>query len=482
MNIGGAASRRALRAAADSVLLVRADGRRWTGADIERRVAGLAKALVRRGLAGERIGLWYWNCPAAFEAHLAIEWIGGTRVPVDPGAPAAEAAAVFAAAKAKAILTDLDHQASAGSDSLVHDDEAPLTATGGFDEVEASPEQTHLLYPRMAVQGELMAVPISYANWAAAMELNASCYREGLYGPPISDDDCFLTVQQLMHGTGMLGSFPFLHMGLPQVVLHQFDASEVLEAVLRHRITSTFFVPGMVTRLSDAAVSASSRLTPPLRRIIYGGAPVETEALRRAFDVIGPVLIQVYGRFEGGWPLAVLGIGEHGVTEGRESLLGRSCGRPLPQTEIKIRPVEGQPVGLGELCVRNAMVVREAADPDGWCALGDLARIDDGGYVHLAGRLDGMINTGSYHVYPKEIERTIASVPGVDEALVRGEPDPVWGQAVTAYVVPLPGEDESLLPRVREAVQARLARYKIPKHWHLVSSLHDLLPIAPIKQ
>jgi acyl-CoA synthetase (AMP-forming)/AMP-acid ligase II len=174
----------------------------------------------------------------------------------------------------------------------------------------------------------------------------------------------------LMHGTGMLGSFPFLHLGLPQVVLRQFDAAQVIDAVLGHRVTSTFFVPGMVTRLADAASAAERRLTPPLRRILYGGAPVDSQALRRAFDIIGPVLVQLYGRFEGGWPLAVLGIEEHRAGPTADRLLGRSCGKPIPQTEIKLRPVPNQPAGVGELCVRNGMVVREAANPDGWCALG----------------------------------------------------------------------------------------------------------------
>ncbi len=67
-------------------------------------------------------------------------------------------------------------------------------------------------------------------------------------------------------------------------------------------------------------------------------------------------------------------------------------------------------------------MVAEYADPDGWCALGDVVGQDDAGYLYLGGRLDGMINTGSYHVYPREVEEAIAAVPGVREARVRGRP------------------------------------------------------------
>ena len=137
---------------------------------------------------------------------------------------------------------------------------------------------------------------------------------------------------------------------------------------------------------------------------------------------------------------------------------------------MKLRPIAGRNAGSGELCVRNAMVVREAADPDGWCALGDIVRRDAAGYLYLEGRLDGMINTGSYHVYPREIEEAIADLPAVRAAWVRGEPDPVWGQAVTAYIVAARDAPADLVAGVRAALERRFARYKIPKRFHLVAS------------
>ena len=142
-----------------------------------------------------------------------------------------------------------------------------------------------------------------------------------------------------------------------------------------------------------------------------------------------------------------------------------------------MRPVPGQPPDRGELWVRGDTVVAEYADPDGWCALGDVAWLDEEGYLYLGGRLDGMINTGSYHVYPREVEEAIATVPGVRSTLVRGEPDPTWGEAVTAYVVPEdPATGEQLTERIRRALEARLARYKLPKRLRLVGSLDALPP------
>ncbi len=387
----------------------------------------------------ERIGLWSQNSAAAIEAHLAAEWIGATRVPVDPGAPPAEAAAVFKAAGVAGVVTDAVHAVDAPPGALVHDDDSPLSAPGTLEAREVAPSTTHLLYPRMAAEGQFLAVPMSYANWAACMSVNTQLYRDGHYGNGFDDSERFLTTQQIMHGTGMLGTFPFLHMGLPQIILPRFDATTVLEAALRHRPTATFFVPGMVTRLADAVADAGLPPAGTLQRVIYGGAPIATEDLNRATEILGPVLIQVYGRFEGGWPLTILGTGDHQeLAAGRSAHVG-SCGHPIPQTELRIRPTPGHTPPWGELCVRNGMVVADWADPDGWCGLGDLARLDDDGYLYLGGRLDGMINTGSYHVYPQEVQDAITALPYAQAALVRGEEDPTWGQAVTAYVVPSPG-------------------------------------------
>jgi acyl-CoA synthetase (AMP-forming)/AMP-acid ligase II len=363
---------------------------------------------------------------------------------------------------------------------LLHDEEESLAAPGSLEAMPVPPDRTALLYPRMAAAGGLLAVPISYANWAANIRLNTSLYRSGAYGPGFGDDERFLTAQQLPHGTGILGSFPFLHMGLPQVLLRRFDADAFVDAALRHRATATFFVPGMVTRLADALERSGRTAVPPLRRLLYGGAPIALDDLVRAVERIGSVLVQVYGRFEGGWPLAVLGVDDHARIAAGDTALAASCGRPVDGIEFRVRSVPGQPPGRGELSVRGATVVAEYADPDGWCALGDVAWLDEAGYLYLGGRLDGMINTGSYHVYPREVEEAIAAVPGVRGALVRGEPDPTWGEAVTAYVIPEdPASGEQLTERIRRALEARLARYKLPKRLHLVGSLNTLPPGPP---
>jgi acyl-CoA synthetase (AMP-forming)/AMP-acid ligase II len=474
----GAASRAALEKAGGRRLVEGAGGGHRTGTELLESVAGVA-AVIREAGDSPRVGLWYWNSAAALEAHLAVESAGGTRVPVDPGAPAAEARAVFESAAVDVVLCDERHAAALEGNVLVHDEQRRLGDAARFRPVPYEPKRVHLLYPRMAGGGGLFAVPVSYANWDATMRVAENLYRSGVYGPAFGSDERFLTVQQMLHGTGFLGTFPFLRMGLPQVLVEQFSARTVLDAVRRLEPTATFMVPGMVTRLATEVAAAGDGSPLSLRRLLYGGAPFPPQEMKAAMRVLGHVLVQVYGRIEGGWPLAVLGQEEHLRIERGDEELARSFGRPIEGAEVRLRHLEGEGPEVGELCARSPMSVSEYSDPDGWCALGDVVARDSRGYLRFLRRLDGMINTGSYHVYPREVEDAIKSLPAVREVSVVAEPDPKWGQRVVAYIV-ADAEAASFERELAAALEERLARYKHPKQVHLVDSLADMRPPAGV--
>ena len=420
------------------------------------------------GLTGRRVGVWYSNSIAAFEAYLAVEWIGATRVVLDPGAGAGEANEILAAGGTLATLADAAHAALLAGSVIVHGDDSPCDGTPRTPTLDVPADRPLHLYPRGVRAGVLHSVPISYGNWAATIRLNCDLYRSGAYGQGWDSEETLLTVQQLLHGTALLGSFPFLWMGLPQVVVNEFDAANLATIIDRFGVTATGMTSGMLTRVAEKTTTGR-RLT-TLRRVLYGGAPLSRDGMQLAVDALGPVLVQVYGRLEGGWPLSILSQSDHLAILAGGERLATSCGRPLGSpVEVSIRPLPGRTDGLGELCTRSPMVVEEYADPDGWCALGDLARIE-AGYLYLAGRLDDMINTG-YHVYPGPIEEALCAIPGVLQAKVTGEPDPRAGERIAAYVVRSPdamhlGEDS-----IRAALAAALAPYKIPRHISLVERI-----------
>lgn len=468
----GADLREALIAAADRVLLHDMAGGKRTGRQLLDNVDRLAGALLARGHDGGKIGLWYRNSFAAVEAFLAVEWIGSTRVPVDPHAPVAEASAAFAAADVGVVLADRA-LAPLLADALTHDDEAPLSGAPSWPNKIVDDDRTLLLYPRAVEHGQLFAIPVSYANWRATMRTNIALYRSGRYGPWGEADECFLAAQQIMHGTGFVGTFPFLEMGVPQLLADAFDAPRVLDAIDRFGVTTTVLVPPMMARLLDVALERPGSGT-SLKHLIYGGAPVTAEEIRRTMRRFGAILTQGYGRIEGGWPIAMLGIDEHRTILGGDDRLASSCGRPIEQVKVKLRATGATP-DCGELLVAGDMTVGEYTDPDGWCSLGDIMYRDRDGYLFYRGRLDRMINTG-YHVYPGEIEAAILAVNGIAAARVRGEANDKWGTTLVADLVladNAKATPEDVLQCVGDALKARLAKYKIPRRYRVVEALSD---------
>ncbi|HXB79650.1 MAG TPA: class I adenylate-forming enzyme family protein [Bradyrhizobium sp.] len=473
--------RAALIRADNRVMLHDMAGRTRTARQLLENVDRVAGALIARGAYGGKIGLWYRNSLRAVEAFLAVEWIGGTRVPVDPHAPPAEAKEVFAAAGVDLVVADRAHAMVLETPSLIHDDDTPLSGSPTWPAAKVSPDKTLLLYPRAVNLGQLYAIPVSYANWRATMRTNIDLYESGHFGRWLGGDECFLAAQQIMHGTGFVGTFPFLEMGLPQVLAETFDAAAILEAIDRHRVTTTVLVPPMMSRLVDAAIQRPGAGA-SLGHLIYGGAPVPPDVIRRTMRCFGCVLTQGYGRIEGGWPISTLGIEEHRAILAGDDELAASCGRPIDGVRTKLRQGDSVASDYGELCVASEMTVKDYADPDGWCSLGDLMRVNDAGYLFHQGRLDRMINTG-YHIYPSEVEEAIAQVPGVAAVSVVGEPSKEWGMTVVADLVPEAGVPvDDLVDHINQALAAKLARYKHPRRFRIVDQLPHSASSAIVSQ
>ena len=458
-----AALRDRLLEVGDRPMLIDEHGNARSGRELIARVERLAHLLASEGLVGQRIGVWYENSFAAFEAYLAVEWVAATRVVLDPHAAPLEATEVLLAAGASTLLADAAHRAGMPLPLIAYDDDSELGAGSRPPEDELPAQRILHLYPRAVRGGHLAAVPISYGNWRATIELNCRLYRSGGYGRWQEESEVMLTLQQLLHGTGLMGSFPFLHMGLPQVFARSFDPAATADLIDRHRVTSTGMTSAMLSVLLDAVPTGG---LPSLRRLLYGGAPLGGDRLGRALDRLGDILVQVYGRLEGGWPLTILDQDDHSAIASGRADRAASCGRKVPDAHVELRTS-----AQGELCTRSPMAVAEYCDADGWCGLGDLGRIDASGYVFLNGRLDTMVNTG-YHVYPEEVEEALLALPGVAAARVIGQPDERRGQILAAYVVAEP--DTALEPEaLRAALRGRLAAYKVPHAIWLVAALEQ---------
>jgi acyl-CoA synthetase (AMP-forming)/AMP-acid ligase II len=257
------------------------------------------------------------------------------------------------------------------------------------------------------------------------------------------------------------------------VVMRRFDAAEWVALVPRHRVTSTFCTPTHMKRVValpglDAADFSS------LRSLIVNAAPVPYSLKEEIVATLGDgFLFEVYGSTE-------LGIDTVLRPEDQLRKPG-SCGRPYGGIELKIVDGDGReapPGQEGDLYVRTPMAVDgyhgaagklRALDAD-WKSVGDIAYLDDEGYLYICDRRDDLIITGGMNVYPAEVEAVLHAHPDVQDAAVIGVPDDEWGQRVHAVVQPWAGRDVDLDGLAAHAAQ-RLAGYKRPRSWEVRAEL-----------
>ena len=284
----------------------------------------------------------------------------------------------------------------------------------------------------------------------------------------LGPDDACLACLPLFH-TGGLNCLatPILHCGGRVVLTPHFDAEEVVALLSNGRASSTIAVPVMVQAMMAAGLRKDSQGN--LRSLLVGGAPCPLPLIEQCHDS-GVPLRQGYGLTEVGpncFTLAPLK-GPH--------RLG-SVGWPAFHGEARLvddSGMEVKPGDLGELLLRGPHVTAgylgqpSACDAAGWFRTGDIFRATEDGAYYPVGRSKDMFISGGENVYPGEIERALDSHPAVKDVAVIGVPDDRWGEAGFAAVVLDPGfEIELLNPWLRE----RLAGYKMPRHWRVVSEL-----------
>ena len=223
----------------------------------------------------------------------------------------------------------------------------------------------------------------------------------------------------------------------------KFDAERTARQLREGDVTLASLVPTMLQRVLDAG----GRPGPRLRRVLLGGGPAPPALLRRAVDAGFPVS-QTYGLTEA---CSTVTLAEPGDLE--------TAGRALPGLGLTV-------AADGEILISGPTVVGE------WDALrtGDLGRLDDDGRLTVIGRKSDTIVTGGENVAPAEVEAVLEEHPAIAEAAVLARAHPLWGEAVTALVVP-DGERAPTAAELREHCAARLAGYKVPKSFELVTRL-----------
>jgi fatty-acyl-CoA synthase len=293
----------------------------------------------------------------------------------------------------------------------------------------------------------------------------------------IQETDRGLLIYPLFHTGGtdcML--VPFFLAGGTVIVLERPDPEDILAAIERERASFVFCVPTVWRRLLRALASRPTDLS-SVRTCISASDTIRREDLEAIRSRFGAVT-QLYGLTEAGvvshflkpaWSLAKLGsVGRaHPLVDVR---LVDPAGKDVPPGEVGEILLRGPTIMLGywEMPEKTAEALR-----DGWLHTGDLARLDEDGFLYIMGRAKDMIISGGENIYPAEIERVLKEHPGVRDVAVVGVPDREWGESVLAVVVPEEGRQptpEEVVGWVRE----RLAGFKKPRFVEFV----DALPVT----
>jgi bile acid-coenzyme A ligase len=274
-------------------------------------------------------------------------------------------------------------------------------------------------------------------------------------------------------------AFMLLHHGLfdahTDVLLERFDAATWVAAVERHAVEFGSLVPTMMRRILAVDGLDAHRLR-SLRTVFHTGAPCSVDLKRRWIDLVGPErLVEAFGSTE------AIGL----ITIRGDEWLAHpgSIGRPF-LTEVRILDADGEearPGHVGQLYMRtvprpdicfsylNGPPPPEL--PGGFVTVGDLAWRDAEGWLYCADRRDDLIISGGANIYPAEVEAALVEHPLVQDVAVVGLPDEDWGQAVHAVVQAPPDARDPTSVELDAFVRSRVASYKAPKGYTIVSEL-----------
>ncbi|HEY6699176.1 MAG TPA: AMP-binding protein [Acidimicrobiales bacterium] len=258
------------------------------------------------------------------------------------------------------------------------------------------------------------------------------------------------------------------------VVLRHFDAERWIDLVRQHRVTNTFSAPTQLKRIVSLPdeVLARADLT-SMRSLVANAAPVPYALKQEVIAKLGDgFLFEVYGSTE-------LGVDTILPPEDQLRKPG-SCGRTYGTVQVKIVGPDGEelPAGEpGELFIRSTLALdgyhrtaEPISDRDGWKSVGDIAYVDDEGYVYICDRKNDMIISGGMNIYPAEIEAVLHAHPDVMDAAVFGVPSDEWGESVHAVLQPKAGHTVDLDALEAHAVE-HLAGYKRPRSWEVREEL-----------
>ncbi len=459
-----------------------------------------ARGLIALGVGhGDRVGIWSTNCVEWVIAQYATPKIGAILVNINPAYRSSEAAYALRQSGVSVLLVQMRHKTSDYveivreiRDSLpdlrtvvlIGDDEIDRPLEGALrwaDVALAAPNVSDAaLATRLAATQFDEAINIQYTSGTTGFPKGATLTHHNILnngffigeGCRYTHADRVCVPVPFYHCFGMvLGNLAILSHGATLVIPNfGFDAAMSMQAVVKERCTSLYGVPTMFIAML-ALPDFASYDTSTLRTGIMAGSPCPVEIMKRVQAELHMEEVTIcYGMTETS-PVSLQTAVDDPIDK-RTSTVGRVH----PHLEVKIVDEEGKIVERnvpGELCTRGYSVMlgywndpeQTAAviDPARYMHTGDIAVMDDDGYVNISGRIKDMVIRGGENVYPRELEEFLYAHPSVKDVSVIGVPDERYGEELCAWIVLQPGaepDSESILAFCR----GKIAHYKVPRY------------------
>jgi fatty-acyl-CoA synthase len=466
-------------------------GRRWTYEEFDADVGALAGGLLAAGIdKGDRVGIWSPNVPEWVLLQYATAEIGAILVNVNPAYRTHELSYALRHSGVKLLISAVAYKTSdyrgmveevrgdlPALERVIYlgtDEWAALSATG------ATLDPSHLA-ARMAELSPDDPINIQYTSGTTGFPKGATLSHHNILNNGFfigelcrySDADRVCVPVPFYHCFGMvLGNLAITTHGACIVIpAPVFDPRATLEAVQAERCTSLYGVPTMFIAELGLPEFSSFDLT-SLRTGIMAGSPCPVEVMKRVVSEMHMEEVTIcYGMTETS-PVSA-------QTRYDEELDRRvsTVGRVHPHIEVKIvDPATGLTVPhgtAGELCTRGYSVMlgyweepdrtAEVIDAARWMHTGDLATMDEAGYVNIVGRIKDMVIRGGENLYPREIEEFLYGHPDIEDVQVIGVPDLKYGEELCAWVKPRAGSTLTE-EAVRDFCRGRLAHHKIPRY------------------
>ncbi|MFD7627359.1 AMP-binding protein [Streptomyces sp. NPDC059851] len=477
-------------------LVESATGRRWTYAEFAADVDALALGLLGLGIAkGDRVGIWAPNRAEWTLVQYATARLGAILVTVNPAYRAHELEYVLRQSGMR-MLVAADRFKTSDYAAMI-EEVRPTCPELEFTVLLDGPDWAALLErgrcgdpAELACAGAQLSpddpVNIQYTSGTTGFPKGATLSHHNILNNGFFVGElCRYTEQDrvcipvpLYHCFGMvMANLACTSHGATMVIpAPSFDPAATLAAVEAERCTSLYGVPTMfIAELADPGFARYDLSS--LRTGIMAGSPCPVEVMKEVIDRMGMAEVSIcYGMTETS-PVST-------QTRADDSLERRvsTVGRVGPHLEVKVvDPQTGRTVPRGEpgeLCTRGYSVMlgywgepertAEAVDAARWMHTGDLAVMDDDGYLSITGRIKDMVIRGGENVYPREVEEFLHAHPDVLDVQVIGVPDAKYGEELMAWVRMRDGAAPLTAEAVRAYCDGRLARFKIPRYVHVV--------------